>query len=60
MLLDNARTSFAVSPRLPLGWLYHHVDPTARIDDQKTEAEEATKLLHSRIVLPAAGLPFAR
>ena len=53
MLLDNARTSFAVSPRLPLRWLYQHVDPTARIDDQETEAKEATKLLHSRIVLPA-------
>jgi hypothetical protein len=53
MLLDDAGTPFAVSPRLPLRWLYHHLNSASRIDGQKTEAQETTQLLHSRIVLPA-------
>jgi hypothetical protein len=53
MLLDDAGTPFAVSPRLPLRWLDHHVDLASRTDSQKAEAKETTQLLHSRIVLPA-------
>jgi hypothetical protein len=53
MLLDDARTSFAVSPRPPLRWLDDHVDLASRIDSQKTEAQETTQLPHPRIVLSA-------
>jgi hypothetical protein len=53
MLLDNARTPFAISPWLPLRWLDHHVDFASRIDGQKAEAQETTQLLHSRIAFSA-------
>ena len=53
MLLDNARTSFGVAPRLPWRWLRNHADPAGGGDREEAEAQESTELLHARIVLPA-------
>ena len=54
MLLDDARTPFAVAPRLPWRWFHHDVDTAVGGDGEKAEAEEPTELLHARIVLPPA------
>jgi hypothetical protein len=51
MLLDNARTPFWVTPRVPWRWLRHHVDPAIGVDSQKAEAEQTTELLYARVVL---------
>jgi hypothetical protein len=53
MLLDDARTSFGVAPRLPWRGLRQHVDPAVGGDGEKAEPQESTELLHARVVLPA-------
>ena len=49
MLLDDARTAFAVAPRLPWLWLRHYIDPTLGGDSEKAKAEKSTELFHAGV-----------
>jgi hypothetical protein len=57
MLLDDARTSFGVAPRLPWRRLRHYVNPTLGGDSEKAKAEKSAELFHTGVILPAPS-PF--